>query len=59
MNWLANMIVAQAFLPISNTLGGYSFVPFGVVLVSYFFYAYTAVPETRGKHLEEIQAFFK
>lgn len=54
-NWLANFVAGQAFLPLSNALGGYSFVPFGGVLCVGLVFFYVYMPETRGKSLERIR----
>ena len=47
-------MVVQAFPTLSNSLAGYCFLPFGVVLVIFVWFAYHKVPETRGKTLEQI-----
>ena len=56
VNWLANWVVGQSFLPLSLALGGFCFVPSAVLLVCFAAWASAAVPETRGKSIEQITA---
>jgi len=53
-NWLANFLVVQAFPVIQNSLQGFAFMPFAVVLCVFIAFVLTSVPETRGKSLNEI-----
>ena len=55
-NWLANFAVGQIFLLVAAELGPFSFVPFGLLLVAGFVFAWHNVPETRGKTLGQIEA---
>jgi SP family facilitated glucose transporter-like MFS transporter 4 len=55
-NWLANFLVVQAFPTLSNSLGGFCFLPFALVLLFFLWFAHAHVPETRGKTLEQILA---
>ncbi|KAJ1618723.1 general substrate transporter, partial [Pavlovales sp. CCMP2436] len=55
-NWFANFAAAQMFLPLSNALGGYSFLPFGGFIAVSFILTFAYLPETRGKTLETIRA---
>mmetsp|Transcript_21540 Transcript_21540/g.54675 ORF Transcript_21540/g.54675 Transcript_21540/m.54675 type:complete len:565 (+) Transcript_21540:167-1861(+) len=54
-NWFANFAAAQMFLPLSNALGGYSFLPFGAFIAVSFVLTAIYLPETRGKTLEQIR----
>lgn len=53
-NWLANFVAGQAFLPMTSALHGFCFLPFAVVLLLFVYFVHHAVPETRGKTLEQI-----
>ena len=53
-NWLANFVVVQTFPTLSNSLGGFCFLPFALVLLFFIWFAHAYVPETRGKKLEQI-----
>jgi len=69
MNWLMNFVVAQTFLDMSILLstsrddpGGHPdgvFWLFGCIGVVGFVVVYKALPETKGKTLEEISELFK
>jgi MFS family permease len=53
--WLANFISAQAFLTQAALMGTNAFVPHLAILVLGLVFACVAVPETRGKSLEQIE----
>lgn len=53
--WLANFISAQFFLVQAAALGAQAFVPHLLVLIAGGLFAFVAVPETRGKSLEQIE----
>ena len=60
VNWLANFVVGQAFLPCpAAPLGPLAFFPFCVVLSAGLVFVYRCVPETRGKTLEQIERELK
>ena len=54
INWLSNFAVSLAFPHLSARLGPYAFVPFVAFLVLTSLFVGLAVPETRGKSVEEI-----
>lgn len=54
INWLGNFVVAQAFLPLASALDTFAFMPFVAVLLLFALYALVALPETRGKVLDEV-----
>merc|ERR1712060_672820 len=53
-NWLANFCVGIVFLPLSNSLQGFCFVPFAIIMVGFVYFIIRHVPETRGKTVEQI-----
>ncbi|CAM3722126.1 sugar porter family MFS transporter [Smaragdicoccus niigatensis] len=56
---VANAIIAAFFLTMLNSLGGAgTFAVFGLFAVLSFAFVYKMAPETKGKHLEEIQEFW-
>ena len=57
VNWLANYVVGQLFLPLASWLGPLSFLPFAAVLAAGLLLAFS-LPETRGRTLEGIEAYF-
>jgi len=60
VNWLANFVVGQAFLPcLAAPLGPLAFFPFCVVLSAGLVFVFRCVPETRGKTLEQIERELK
>ena len=57
-NWSANLIVALSFLTLTQVLGKpTTFWLYGAVSIGAWFFAFFLVPETRGKNLEEIEAY--
>ncbi|WP_064744324.1 sugar porter family MFS transporter [Actinomadura oligospora] len=55
VNWLANFVVSQAFLPLSDALGqGPTFWVFGVVCVIALAYIVARVPETKDRTFQQI-----
>ena len=58
--WLANFAVSMAFLPLADALGmGAVFLLLAGVAVAGAAWLYAALPETRGKSLEEVAALFE
>lgn len=56
-NWSANLIVALSFLTLTQVLGkAPTFWLYGVVSVGAWVFAFSLVPETKGRSLEEIEA---
>ena len=47
---------SRSFLPLSSALGGYCFLPSAAALIAFVFWAAAAIPETRGKSLDQIAA---
>lgn len=59
VNWLANFIVGLTFIPMSNALGDYVFLPYTVLLILFFTFTYLKLPETKNRTIEEVTALFK
>lgn len=59
VNWLANFVVGLTFIPMSEALGEYVFLPYTVLLILFFIYTYLKLPETKNKTIEEVTALFK
>lgn len=58
-NWFFNFAVSLTFLSLIDVLGqSGTFFFYAAICVLTFFFCRRLVPETKGKHLEEIQAFF-
>jgi MFS transporter, SP family, arabinose:H+ symporter len=54
--WLADYLVSQTFPVMLSTIGsGFTFLAFGVFAIFAFFFTLKAVPETKGKSLEDIE----
>jgi len=59
-NWLFNFIVSLTFLILIDDLGrSGAFFLYAAICVVTFFFCKVLVPETKGKHLEDIQAVFE
>ena len=59
-NWLFNFFVSLTFLLLIDALGrGGAFFFYAGICVVTFFFCRALVPETKGKHLEDIQAVFE
>ncbi len=56
--WIANFLVTQFFPPMLEKLGGGTFFIYSFMCLVCFFFVKSLVPETKGKSLEEIEAFF-
>lgn len=59
VNWFANFIVGLTFIPMSEALGNYVFLPFTVLLIIFFVFTYFKLPETKNRTIEEVTALFK
>jgi len=60
INRLASGIVASSFLSITEALTTTgAFLMFGIIATGSFVFVYKMVPETKGKSLEEMEAFFQ
>jgi sugar phosphate permease len=59
-NWASNLIVSLTFLTLVEKLGASStFLLYAVASVASWLFAYYFVPETRGRTLEQIEAFWR
>jgi MFS family permease len=59
-NWGANLVVAISFLTLTRVMGkAATFWLYGVVSVGAWLFAFFLVPETRGKTLEQIEAYMR
>ena len=58
INWVANAIVAFSFPVLNEAIGGYTFFIFTVFVVIFIIYTFLFVPETKGKTVHEVQAYF-
>lgn len=60
VNWTGNLVVALTFLTLTKALGKPgTFWLFGVVTIAAWFFAFFLVPETKGKTLEQIEAYMR
>ncbi|WP_180540517.1 sugar porter family MFS transporter [Nevskia soli] len=60
VNWTGNLVVALTFLTLTKALGKPgTFWLFGVVTLAAWFFAFFLVPETKGKTLEQIEAYMR
>ncbi|CAH0399257.1 unnamed protein product [Chilo suppressalis] len=59
VNWFANFVVGLTFIPMSDALGNYVFLPYTVLLILFFVFTYFKLPETKNKTIEEVTALFK
>jgi hypothetical protein len=56
LNWTCNFFVALLFPKMNEVLGPFSFLPFGVILLLTFLFAWIYLPETSGTTPAELQA---
>ncbi|KAL0832283.1 hypothetical protein ABMA28_001728 [Loxostege sticticalis] len=59
VNWFANFVVGLTFIPMSDALGDYVFLPYTALLILFFIFTYFKLPETKNKTIEEVTALFK
>ncbi|CAK1547892.1 unnamed protein product [Leptosia nina] len=59
INWTANFVVAQSFLPLSLVLGTYVFLIFAGLQFIFILFIAFKIPETKNKTIEEITAMFR
>ncbi|MET9760706.1 sugar porter family MFS transporter [Streptomyces sp. NPDC006372] len=57
--WMSNFVVTLVFPPLIDALGGITFLIFAAINAGTFFYYLRAVPETRGRSMEDIEAHFR
>lgn len=56
-NWVSNLIVAQSFLSLTETIGtSWTFLIFGGISLVALFFVIVCVPETKGLPIEEVEA---
>ena len=59
-NWVSNFAISLTFLPLIDLLGRSGvFFLYGAVGVFTIWFVWKLVPETKGKHLEDIESIFK
>ena len=59
-NWSANLIVALSFLTLTEVVGkAATFWLYAAVSIGAWFFAFLLVPETKGKTLEQIEAYMR
>jgi hypothetical protein len=59
-NWASNLLVSLTFLTLTDLFGpSQTFWLYGVLTVVALVFAYKLVPETKGRTLEEIAAFWQ
>jgi len=59
VNWSANFLVGLGFGPIQMLVGPWVFLVFMIIQVFFIVYVFLAVPETKGRTVEEITAQFR
>jgi SP family galactose:H+ symporter-like MFS transporter len=59
-NWASNLVVSLTFLTLIEKLGASStFLLYALASVASWLFAYCFVPETKGRTLEQIEAFWR
>jgi len=59
VNWTANFLVGQCFLPLQLAWGPYVFIVFIITQIFFIAYVFIKVPETKNKTIDEITAQFR
>ena len=59
INWIANSIVAFSYPLLDEAIGGYTFFIFSALVAIFIAFTFFTVPETKGKTVPEIQAYFQ
>ncbi|XP_026759579.2 glucose transporter type 1-like [Galleria mellonella] len=59
VNWFANFVVGLTFIPMSEALDNYVFLPYTVLLILFFLFTFFKLPETKNRTIEEVTALFK
>jgi len=59
VNWAANFLVGLGFEPIRMLFGPWVFMVFIVIQIVFIIYVFLAVPETKGRPIDEITAMFR
>ncbi|XP_059058653.1 glucose transporter type 1-like [Achroia grisella] len=59
VNWFANFVVGLTFIPMSEALGNYVFLPYTILLILFFLFTFFKLPETKNRTIEEVTALFK
>ena len=60
VNWIANLIVSFSFLSLQNAVSpSGAFWLFGGIALVGWVYFYAALPETKGKSIEQVQQLFR
>jgi MFS family permease len=58
-NWASNLVVSSTFLTLTDTFGpSRTFWLYGLLTIAAVIFAYTLVPETKGRTLEAIEKFW-
>lgn len=57
--WMANFLVTLAFPPLIAAIGGAMFLIFAAINVATYVFYLRAIPETRGRSMEAIEAHFR
>jgi len=59
VNWTANFLVGQCFLPMQLEFGPYVFIVFIITQIFFIVYVFIKVPETKNRTIDEITAQFR
>jgi len=59
VNWAANFLVGLGFEPVRMLFGPWVFMVFIVIQIFFIIYVFLAVPETKGRPIDEITAIFR
>lgn len=59
LHWLANLTISSTFPPLNELFGGMTFSIYGAISLLAVFFIWKAVPETKGKTLEELEGIWE